>query len=301
MAERQARPASSAREPKRCSAAGLASRTTVSANGQEIVSSGGLASLLVVSSGGSATVAAGGKVSGLTLAAGATLIDGGQVLLATRTLAGALSGAGQIVEIAANGVLTLSGDGAAFGGKAVISAGGSNWPCPARSAAARWASSGAPSSRRRLQIDAAAAPAPGATFANTLSNFNADNKAIDLRGLAFHAGANATLSGGVLTLGRRRPDLPVQARGPDRQELHRRRRRPWRHADHRPRRRRLHPGRRHPRRPRPGPAIAGQRLRRAALPVPRRLRPRLTAGRPSPSREKSLPRTRSGWRATKGG
>jgi hypothetical protein len=51
-----------------------------------------------------------------------------------------------------------------------------------------------------LQIDAADAPAAGGTFANTISNFSGPNDYIDLRGLAYVAGASATVSGATLTL-----------------------------------------------------------------------------------------------------
>jgi hypothetical protein len=51
-----------------------------------------------------------------------------------------------------------------------------------------------------LQIDAADAPAAGGTFANRIVDFSGANDDIDLRSIAFVAGATATVSGGVLVL-----------------------------------------------------------------------------------------------------
>jgi hypothetical protein len=51
-----------------------------------------------------------------------------------------------------------------------------------------------------LQIDAADAPKAGGAFANTISDFSGAGEDIDLRSLAFVAGATAAVSGGVLTL-----------------------------------------------------------------------------------------------------
>jgi hypothetical protein len=51
-----------------------------------------------------------------------------------------------------------------------------------------------------LQIDAADAPAAGGTFANTIDDFSGANEDIDLRSIAYVAGASATVSGRVLML-----------------------------------------------------------------------------------------------------
>jgi hypothetical protein len=51
-----------------------------------------------------------------------------------------------------------------------------------------------------LQIDAYDSPAAGGTFANVISNFSGSHDFIDLRGLAYVAGASATVSGATLTL-----------------------------------------------------------------------------------------------------
>jgi len=51
-----------------------------------------------------------------------------------------------------------------------------------------------------LQIDAGDAPAAGGTFANTISNFSGANEDIDLRSIAFVAGASATVVGSTLVL-----------------------------------------------------------------------------------------------------
>jgi hypothetical protein len=51
-----------------------------------------------------------------------------------------------------------------------------------------------------LQIDAGDAPAAGGTFANVISNFSGANDDIDLRSIAFVAGASASVVGSTLTL-----------------------------------------------------------------------------------------------------
>ena len=179
---------------------GVASGTTVFGGGQEVVASGGAALQLTVSSAGSVDVAAGGKIQGLGLDLVATLFDSGRVLLGDRNLKGILFGAGVIAETASNGLLVMSTDGGGFGGRAVISGGRIELAVSGAIGSGQVAFLGGAVVSQTLQIDASAAPAAGATFANTISNFNTANKAIDLRGLAFRAGAGATLSGGVLTL-----------------------------------------------------------------------------------------------------
>lgn len=51
-----------------------------------------------------------------------------------------------------------------------------------------------------LQIDAADTPAPGGTFASTLSNFNQSFDGLDLRGVTFVSGATAVVSGSTLVV-----------------------------------------------------------------------------------------------------
>jgi autotransporter passenger strand-loop-strand repeat protein len=182
------------------SSGGLASGARVLSGGQEYVYSGGRATGATISSGGAETISSGGVASGLALLSGGVLIDEGEVrIVGAGKLAGTVSGSGSIVE-AGGGDVLLSGSGAAFGGRAVISGGtlelatagalgtGSvDFVEPATGSAV-------------LQIDAGDAPTAGGTFANVISNFSGANEDIDLRSIAFVAGASATVSGGVLTL-----------------------------------------------------------------------------------------------------
>jgi autotransporter passenger strand-loop-strand repeat protein len=171
----------------------------VLSGGIEYVSSGGVAVQTAITAGGSATVLSGGVLSAPTLAAGGVLIDGGRVLLSgDQTVRGALKGAGVVAQTAA-GDLVLSGSGSGFAGQAVISAG--------RIELAGFQAIGTGSvvfsagvGLETLQIDSADAPAAGGTFANVISNFSAANDYIDLRSIAFVAGASATVSGKTLTL-----------------------------------------------------------------------------------------------------
>jgi len=51
-----------------------------------------------------------------------------------------------------------------------------------------------------LQIDASDAPAAGGTFTNVISNFSGAHEDIDLRSIAYVAGASATVVGSTLVL-----------------------------------------------------------------------------------------------------
>jgi autotransporter passenger strand-loop-strand repeat protein len=177
---------------------GSAVGATVSSGGAEIVR--GVASGTKVLSGGSGYIYAGGVASGLALAAGGVAIDDGQVLIAgAGTLAGTLSGSGAVVETG-GGDLLLSGAGAAFDGRAVIS-GGTIELAKSGALGTGYVQFVEPSTGSAvLQIDAADAPAAGGTFANVISNFSGAHEDIDLRSIAFVSGASATVSSSTLIL-----------------------------------------------------------------------------------------------------
>ena len=182
------------------SAGGVADEATVLKGGGEYVYSGGAGESTVVSSGGKAVVSSGGAVLGLTLISGGELIDEGEIRFGgAGTLAGTLSGSGSLVQTK-SGDLLLSGAGAGFDGKAVISGGtielgtsgalgtGSvTFVAPATGSAV-------------LQIDAGDAPKADGTFANVISNFNSAGEDIDLRSIAFVSGATAKVEGSTLVL-----------------------------------------------------------------------------------------------------
>jgi autotransporter passenger strand-loop-strand repeat protein/autotransporter-associated beta strand protein len=179
-------------------AGGFAFATTILSGGQDSVS--GVTFGETVSSGGGETIGACAAAIGLTVRSGGVLVDAGEVRFAgAGTLDGTLSGSGAIVQLGA-GDLVLGGSGAAFGGRAVIEAGTIEL-ATAGAIGGVYVRFIAPATGSAvLQIDAADAPAAGGIFANTIEGFNSANEAIDLRGLAFVAGASATVSGAVLTL-----------------------------------------------------------------------------------------------------
>ena len=200
-------------------ASGATTGTTVSSGGDQVVSSGGIASGAVVQNGGlayvlsggtalgatiadggKATISSGGIASGLGLLSGGVLVDDGRLLIAgAGTLAGSLRGAGAIVETG-SGDLLLKGADADFSGKAVISGG------TIELATAGALGTGAvtfvepATGSAVLQIDAADGPAAGGSFANTLSNFDGAHEGIDLRSIAFVAGASARVIGSTLVV-----------------------------------------------------------------------------------------------------
>ena len=178
----------------------VASGTQVQFGGLEHVYSSGLSVATTISSGGREIISAGGTASNLTLLSGGDLVDSGSVTYAgAGTLAGNLSGAGQLVE-SGGGDLLISGKGSVFDGQVLISGG-----------TVEMATSGAlgdgyiqfvppATGSAVLQIDAAAAPPAGTLFANVISNFNGAHEDIDLTGIPFLAGASATYNAGELTL-----------------------------------------------------------------------------------------------------
>ena len=146
----------------------------------------------------SITVDAGASLTGSGLIVG-NLTDNGTVQLShSQTLGRTLSGVG-VVSAAGGADVVLGGHGAAFSGQALIGAG----TIELASADALGTGSvvfAAGSAAQTLRIDAAAAPASGGTFANTISDFSGATDSIDLRSIAFVTGAKATVSGSVLTL-----------------------------------------------------------------------------------------------------
>jgi autotransporter passenger strand-loop-strand repeat protein len=201
------------------SSGGVAVATTISSGGRAVLSSGGdavdatvssggilyvLASgrtdETVVSSGGEEVVSSGGGALRLSLASGGVVVDDGEVRIGgAGTLDGTLTGSGAIVQDG-TGDLVLGDSGAGFSGKAAIESG-----------TVELASAGAlgtgyvqfvepATGSAVLQIDAADAPAAGGTFANVISNFSGAHEDIDLRSIAFVAGASATISGSTLVL-----------------------------------------------------------------------------------------------------
>jgi autotransporter passenger strand-loop-strand repeat protein len=200
-------------------ASGTATGTLVNSGGKELVSSGGVAAgtdvlsggaayvyagggeeTLTISSGGEAVVASGGGVLGVSLIAGGKLVDNGEVRFGgAGTLAGTLSGSGVLLQAAA-GDLTLSDLGAPFTGKAEIDGGTIELARAGAlgSGSVQFVEPATGSSV--LQIDAADAPAAGATFANVISGFGSGREDIDLTSLAFVSGATAKVVDSVLVL-----------------------------------------------------------------------------------------------------
>jgi autotransporter passenger strand-loop-strand repeat protein len=181
-------------------ASGTTTGTVASNGGWQMVSSGGVASQTRVLSGGRDHIYAGGVASGLALASGGVVFDDGEVRIAgAATLAGTLSGSGAIIQTAA-GDLVLSDAGAAFDGHAVIN-GGTIELGTAHALGTGYVQFVETSTGSAvLQIDAADAPPAGGTFANVISNFSGAHEDIDLRSIAFVAGASATLTGTTLVL-----------------------------------------------------------------------------------------------------
>ena len=180
--------------------AGAADALTIASGATLNVLSGGAASAVKVASGGRLVIAAGATAATLGLAAGGALVDQGALTYsgaASATLAGALSGAGALIEDGP-GRLAISGSTAGFTGSAVLSGG------VIELAVAGGLGSGsvvfAAAKTATLQIDAAARPASGGTFAATLISFDSTLDRVDLAGLAFVSGAKATVKGDVLTL-----------------------------------------------------------------------------------------------------
>jgi autotransporter passenger strand-loop-strand repeat protein len=172
----------------------------ISGGGGEIVSSGGAAADTTVLSGGRATIYAGGAAIGLGVRAGGVLVDEGEVRIGgAATLDGTLTGSGAIVQTLA-GDLVLGAAGTDFSGR-VVTEGGTIELASAGAIGTGVAQFVEPATGSAvLQIDAADAPAAGGTFANTIEGFSGVHEQIDLRNLAFVAGASAKVVGSTLVL-----------------------------------------------------------------------------------------------------
>jgi autotransporter passenger strand-loop-strand repeat protein len=172
----------------------------VLSGGKQEVFSSGTAVGATVSNRGVEVISAFGTASGLTVRAGGDLVDNGNVVVAgAGTLAGILSGSGTIVETG-GGDLLRSGDGAAFSGIAVIS-GGTIELATFDALGTGYVQFAEPSTGSAvLQIDAADAPPPDGFFGSVLSNFSGAHDDIDLRSIAFVAGASAAIVGSTLVL-----------------------------------------------------------------------------------------------------
>jgi autotransporter passenger strand-loop-strand repeat protein len=162
--------------------------------------SGGVTSGVLIS-GAKLTIAAGGVATALTVVSGATVIDNGSAVYlesATVTFGGTLSGSGTVLENGKSS-LVLSGATAAFTGTVALQAGTVELAGAAGAGrgAIAWTST---KSAATLQIDAADSPAAGSRYSGTLSNFDREYDALDLRGIAFVSGATAVLSGSTLVV-----------------------------------------------------------------------------------------------------
>jgi len=180
---------------------GLAEATTLLSRAVEYVSSGGADAGAVVSAGGKQVISSGGVATGLTLLSGGELVDDGEVRIAgDATLAGILSGSGAVIETGGGTLLLSSYGDRDFAGKAAIS-GGTIELATVGALGSGYAQFVEPSTGSAvLQVDAADAPKAGGTFVNTIDDFSGANEAIDMRSIAFVAGAFATLTGSTLVL-----------------------------------------------------------------------------------------------------
>ena len=147
------------------------------------------------------TLASGDSFAGsiAKFVAGDKIIDNGSITDSgfTETFAGTLSGSGSLVKSGA-GTLVLNGTESAFTGGLAIS-GGALELATSGGLVAPVTFSGA-STIAKLKIDAADRPGPGTTFADALVDFDNSMDRVDLAGLAYTAGATATVSGSTLTL-----------------------------------------------------------------------------------------------------
>jgi len=115
------------------------------------------------------------------------------------TLAGTLDGWGAVVETG-GGELVLHDDGRRFAGEAEIR-GGTIVLAASHALGAGYVEFDQPSNGPAvLRIDAADAPKAGGTFANWIVDFSGFDEAIDLRNIAFVAGASAEVVCSTLVL-----------------------------------------------------------------------------------------------------
>jgi hypothetical protein len=126
-------------------------------------------------------------------------LDGEVSFAGAGTLAGTLAGSGAIVQDGP-GDLVLSDAGTAFSGVAAIRGGTIELVTSGALGTGSLEFAPPTTGSAVLQIDAADAPAAGGTFANRIVGFSGANEDIDLRSIAFVAGASATVVGSTLVL-----------------------------------------------------------------------------------------------------
>jgi autotransporter passenger strand-loop-strand repeat protein len=179
---------------------GTSEDAIISKGGSAVVSSGGVDTSLVVSSGGTAVVNAGGRVTTVKVVNGGALFDNGEIVAAgAGTLDGTLSGSGVILQTRA-GDLVLGDTGSGFSGRVAIELGTVELATASALGSGYLQFVEPATGSAVLQIDAAAAPAAGGIFASKIQNFNGVHDDIDLRSIAYVAGATAKATGGILTL-----------------------------------------------------------------------------------------------------
>lgn len=154
-----------------------------------------------VSSGGLFIDDSGTPATGVTVLAGGVVDLYGAILYsgASATLAGTLSGYGEVVEDGPGTLVMNAASTSGFTGEILLSAGTVELARAGEAAKAQvvFAENG---NFATLLVETADRPASATAFSPILNNFdNADDR-LDLAGLAFVSGARATVSGGVLTL-----------------------------------------------------------------------------------------------------
>jgi len=179
---------------------GLASATHLSSGGTQIVSSGGIARATFLDDGSVADVWSGGTLSVASLQSGGRVVDDGVVtVVGSQTLGGSLAGSGEVIKTGGRS-LSLYASGSTFHGLAVISGGGIELAAADALGTGAVVFAAPNNSAAILQVDAADSPRAGVAFKNTLSGFMSFGDRVDVRGIAFHSGASATVSGSQLLL-----------------------------------------------------------------------------------------------------
>ena len=179
---------------------GVASGAQVLFDGLQHVFSSGVAISTTVSEGGEEVIYFGGVASGLTVLGDSDLVDSGEVVNSgDGTLDATLSGTGYIVQ-SGGGDLVIGGNGADFFGTVLVSGGTIELATSGAIGAAGFSFVEPATGSAVLQIDAADAPAANGTFANILVDFSGAHEDVDLRSIAYVAGASAAIVGGNLVL-----------------------------------------------------------------------------------------------------
>jgi autotransporter passenger strand-loop-strand repeat protein len=179
---------------------GFVGSFTISSGGVLDVAGRGEGELVEAASGGVISLAGGTTSRDMTTVFGGGMIDEGTAIYTSSfTLGGALSGSGKIVQ-AHRGVLTQSGDASAFSGEAMINGGAIKLATASDLGTASIAFEATGAASATLEFVAASQPANGATFAETLVDFDGAAEHLDLTKVAYIAGATATLAGATLTL-----------------------------------------------------------------------------------------------------